>query len=70
MLVGGPSNYNDTVTRSFRELIGSSRSQDVISFSYLDVEKQKEFRQALGEVSGLLKKCEDGGEARPVSDYF
>ena len=48
----------------------SSRSQEIIGFSYLDVAKQEEFVKMFGKVPSSLRRCEDGGKARPVSYVF
>ena len=70
MLVRDAPEYNDTVTRAFRELSVSSHSQELIGFSYLDVAKQEEFVKMFGKVPSSLRRCEDGGKARPVSYVF
>ena len=67
MLVKDVTEYNDTVTRAFRELSVSSHLEELISFSYLDVDKQEEFVKMLGKVPSSLRRCEDGSKARPVS---
>ena len=56
--------YNDTITRSFREM---SQSDGRLRFVYLDVSKQTEFMKALGDASVQLKSCDHGNKARPVS---
>ena len=67
MLVKDVSEYNDTVTRAFRELSVSSHSEEQVSFSYLDVDKQEEFVKMFGKVPSSHRRCKDGSKARPVS---
>ena len=65
MLVKDASEYNDIVTREFREL---SASKEHISFGYVDAAKQEEFVRMFGTVPNSLRMCEEGSKARPVSD--
>ena len=67
MLVNDNSEYNDTVTRAFRELSVSGLSEEQISFSYLDVDKQEDFVKVFGKAPSSLRYCERGSKARPVS---
>jgi hypothetical protein len=68
MLVKDTTEYDDTVTRAFRELSVSSHSKEHVSFGYLDVAKQEEFVRMFGKVPSSLRRCEDGSKARPVSE--
>ena len=51
VLVKDNSEYNDTVTRAFRELSVSSLSEEQVSFSYLDVDRQEDFVQSVWKSS-------------------
>ena len=68
MLVKDTPEYNDTVTRAFRELSVSSHSKEHINFGYVDVAKQEEFVRMFETIPSSLRVCEDGNKARPVSD--
>ena len=54
MLVNDNFEYNDTVTRAFRELSVSGLSEEPVSFSYLDVDKQEDFVKAFGKHLAVL----------------
>ena len=68
MLVKDATEYNNTVTRAFRELSMSSHSKKHISFGYVDVAKQEEFVEMFGKIPNSLRMCEKGSKTRPVSD--
>ena len=68
MLVKDATEYNDTVTRAFRELSMSSHSKEHFSFGYVDAAKQEEFVRMFGTIPNSLRMCEEGSKARPVSD--